>query len=60
MSGNGEVKLSMEQEFLIAKFDMAVDKLTLEQARKLLCEMNRAMIVQQVTYVELMRKGWGL
>lgn len=53
-------KLTMEQQFTIASFNSAVDKMNLEQAKEVLKLVNEAYVVQKSTYLELLKEAWKL
>lgn len=54
------MELSLEKQLSIRKFNDSVDKLTLEQARELLKDLNRHMTEKDAYYLTLIKDNWGL
>lgn len=54
------VKLSLEQEFNLNKFASQVKHLSPQQAKELLVELNRQMMVKDNLYRDILKKAWSI
>jgi hypothetical protein len=52
--------LNIEQQFQIASFKQQVAQMSREDAQNLLVKLYEQMIVQEVTYKQLLKHQWGL
>lgn len=50
--------LTVEDEFVIRKFDMHVDQMSHAQAKEMLKFVHRHMVIQQKTYQQLIKHKW--
>jgi hypothetical protein len=52
--------LKIEQQFQIASFKQQVAQMSKEDAQNLLVTLYEQMLVQEVTYKQLLKHQWGL
>ena len=52
--------LKIEQQFQIASFKQQVAQMSKEQSQDLLVKLYEQMLVQEVTYKQLLKHQWGL
>jgi hypothetical protein len=52
--------LKIEQQFQIASFKQQVAQMSKEDAQNLLVKLYEQMLVQEVTYKQLLKHQWGL
>jgi ribosome recycling factor len=52
--------LKIEQQFQIASFKQQVAQMSREDAQNLLVKLYEQMLVQEVTYKQLLKHQWGL
>ena len=52
--------LKIEQQFQIASFKQQVAQMSREDAQDLLVKLYEQMLVQEVTYKQLLKHQWGL
>lgn len=52
--------LKIEQQFQIASFKQQVAQMSREQSQDLLVKLYEQMLVQEVTYKQLLKHQWGL
>jgi hypothetical protein len=57
---NQPVQLSLEQQFNLKSFETQVDKMSLEQAKQFLKELNRQMMVRETMYRQMLRHEMGI
>lgn len=57
---NQPTNLSLEQEFNLKVFAEQVQKLTPEQAKEFLVELNRQMMIKDNLYRDLLRQYMGI
>jgi Phycobilisome degradation protein nblA len=57
---NQPIKLSLEQEFNLRSFADQVQYMTLEQAQAFLLKLYEQMLIQEITYKELLKQEWKL
>lgn len=52
--------LKIEQQFQIASFKQQVAQMSREDAQNLLVKLYEQMLVQEITYKQLLKHQWGL
>ena len=52
--------LKIEQQFQIASFKQQVAQMSKEDAQNLLVKLYEQMLVQEITYKQLLKHQWGL
>jgi hypothetical protein len=52
--------LNIEQQFQIASFRQQVAQMSKEDAQNLLVKLYEQMLVQEITYKQLLKHQWGL
>ncbi|MFQ4146045.1 MULTISPECIES: NblA/ycf18 family protein [Chlorogloeopsis] len=57
---NQPIKLSLEQEFSIRCFADQVQHMSREQAHEFLLMLYKQMIIQDITYQQLLKHEWRL
>lgn len=57
MSGQ---QLTMEQQFRLRVFSEQVQQMSAEQAKEYLLRMQKAMMIRENGYLEILRKTWNI
>jgi len=57
---NQPIELSLEQEFQLKSFASQVQRMSREQAQKFLIILHNHMMIQEITYRELLMHEWNL
>ena len=57
---NQSISFTLEQEFNLKLFDAQVQKLTLDQSKEFLIELNRHMMIKENFYKDLLKHYMGI